>query len=97
MKKTTKPYTTAETLTHYTAVSTDSTVLTSLSDESYVKHREEGLQLDIPHMSSSAMSSHNAGRNGLPDLKQLPKSTKNPLVFTGIFTHAKTMTSEGYP
>ena len=41
--------------------------------QSHIKHIEERLQLDVPHMGSSAIPSHYSGWYRLPNLEQLLK------------------------
>lgn len=65
-----------------------------LLDESHVKHLGEGVQLDVPHMSSSAEPSGDPRRDGLTNLEQLPGLVGGWVTSVRPFTHASTMTSE---
>lgn len=65
-----------------------------LLDESHVKHLGEGVQLDVPHMSSSAEPSGDPRRDGIPNLEQLLGLVEGWVTSVRPFTHASTMTSE---
>ena len=69
-------------------------VLGAFFDQSHVKQLGKCLQLDVPHMDSSAIPSHDRGHAIPTDLEQLLNSVKDWLSFAGDFTHARMSTSE---
>lgn len=43
---------------------------------SHIKHREKGLQPDVPHVGSPTIASHDAGRDSLANLEELLPSVR---------------------